>query len=368
MDTTHGAGIFSRLPIEILQGVVRLLPLADATALGLANRSLHQAIGGTVWEEMILPERKEQKLAFLALLQKDMPRYWVCDVCGILHKGKDQVVNRGLDVTRVVHFTPKTQFPFGYALTENQVQMAVERATRGYPHGMCPEQLSCAGIIHATFPRVRIDYAYRVRVAHGELVVRLDFRVRHQKGIENFRWNTLNHHPCHHYRPLSNRRKRRDRLKVTWFLLAGSLLGTRHVKAAYPYVPHDVKSGNRPLDDDPAFPLHDTIENFSQPFRHGSECGACYCFSIRDTADHPHSRDTIKEHRMHSFQNLGTGKRDDERWYRTWAPARYIGSLLSHNDTDDASRVPFETGAVPLRGVGTIELGINRLCEALRRT
>lgn len=173
------------LPVELIQLVASFLSLSDTASLALANHFLHATLGAHAWKELKQSGCKDEKLRFLQRLRDDLPcgHFSLCDTCIILHKrktfnpkNKHKLLVFGPDVIRL---------EYGYRLSPAMVRAAMDRATRGYPHGICPDELSCTGVLTRrrgfsySSTADRTDYAYRVfpDVEAGDLLIRLDTRV-----------------------------------------------------------------------------------------------------------------------------------------------------------------------------------------------
>lgn len=71
------------LPPELLWSIFDLLPLADLLCLSLCNRRLFELTRRQI--DRLAPVTQEDKLTFLSRLERDLPEYFACDICNLLH-------------------------------------------------------------------------------------------------------------------------------------------------------------------------------------------------------------------------------------------------------------------------------------------
>ncbi|PGH18392.1 hypothetical protein AJ79_00459 [Helicocarpus griseus UAMH5409] len=234
------ARALTSLPVELIYSILDFLPLGDPASLSITNRFLSRCIGAKIWSKLKHPENAQEKILFLQNLTKDLSEQrdncWLCDVCKIFHNyGRNSIVKTIND--KIDHFgygDDSHTYPFGYKLSSELVKMAILRAEKGYSHGICPDRLSCAEIVNVRRPQVRIDYAYRVRVVHGELIVKLGTRFRGDNcNADDNGWENNISECGHDSWPPSFKN-----------VLLQNILGfltenLRHIKAEYPIIPFD---------------------------------------------------------------------------------------------------------------------------------
>lgn len=73
------------LPTEILQHIASFLPTSSAAAFALCSHSLSRVLGSQYWTKLREPHQKERD-EFLALVEKDLPDYILCQRCAKLHR------------------------------------------------------------------------------------------------------------------------------------------------------------------------------------------------------------------------------------------------------------------------------------------
>ena len=77
------------LPIEILQRIATYLPAHAAAAFAFSCKTMHHILGQQYWSALSIRDAdgeapNPEKLAFLAMLEKDLPTYRLCHCCAIL--------------------------------------------------------------------------------------------------------------------------------------------------------------------------------------------------------------------------------------------------------------------------------------------
>jgi hypothetical protein len=283
-------GSILSLPVELLQQIASHLPLASTAVFAFSNKYICHAIGQDSWVELTKERHKEDQIAFLCLIRD----CWFCENCDEFHP-------RTFDRSPYYRKYDGFDYPFGYQLPSRPVQLAIERKQKGPPHGICPDRLSCAGII--TNPEMRIHYAYRVLATGAELILRMDVRIMppHYQPPP----------PCIH-----------SLLPLIIVKKVHSPLGpTRHYKADYPYVPR--------CPEGVSYPNTELLKEFfgtpATVRRRTWSCRFCNCTmheATTSTLDSIcHSPETIAR----SFQCVGSGTKGDEcvddKWRRTITPA-----------------------------------------------
>jgi hypothetical protein len=72
------------LPPEVITCVADFRPLHSAASLAFCNRTLSQPLGTHCWEPL-RQRNHEARTEFLSALTKDLPGYFVCHICSLLH-------------------------------------------------------------------------------------------------------------------------------------------------------------------------------------------------------------------------------------------------------------------------------------------
>ncbi|KAI9853640.1 MAG: hypothetical protein M1813_002043 [Trichoglossum hirsutum] len=297
------------LPVELLQQIEGYLSLSSAAAFAFSSRYICHAIGQQSWIKLREMENKADKVAFLSRFHKDQD-HWFCEICVKLHP-------RNFDRSQYYENYDGFTYPFGYQLPSGLVKLAIERQEKGPPHGICPDRLSCAGIFKKH--GLQLYYAYRVRVVGGELILRMDVWARPRKAGHHVPSPDL----CSHQGYKSER---------TWAQKESLLLGrTHHYKADYPYVPQDPNNRENPIAPRPY--LLNGINSREPSYL----CKYC----LRTTTNMGLWGEQ-GESLARSYQNVGSGDRDDPRWVRSIS--RKLPCLLSLETANQTFRILFETG------------------------
>jgi hypothetical protein len=317
VETVINGGILS-LPVELLQQIRSYLPLPSAAAFAFSNRHICDAVGQQLFAELRKTENKVDKLIFLALMQKDQ-EVWLCENCERLHP-------RDFDRRRFCEDDDGFEYPFGYRLPSRLVQLAIERQQKGPPYGICPDRLSCAGIFRT--PEQRLDYAYRVRVVEGELILRMDVRIRLEEGLKGC---SIFLEPCPHrrYTPYDMESKQLQNVHL-------SVEPVYHSKADYPYIPRDKGDSGTDLDPRLLRKLFLATSRMAGGWPTPSACTHCFCVTGRVRNE---SYGLWTESLARSYQNVGSGRQGDEKWIRAMS---WLGTLNCFEDIRRATQELFE--------------------------
>lgn len=137
---------FLDLPVEIIQIIQDLLPLASAVSLALARRGLLQIQGDKPLRSINLPANAHQRKEFLLSLQKDLPDWHFCHPCSVFHPLQKDVDARTIwrhdepDCVRIsgcVYFWPDFRIRYQHA------QLVMNRYRFGTLHEDDLRILSC---------------------------------------------------------------------------------------------------------------------------------------------------------------------------------------------------------------------------------
>jgi len=121
----------SSLPIEILLIICEYLPLSSQASLAFTCTLLKQRLGPKFWPQLKSEAKSKEKINFLKLLQKDVPKFYLCSQCHLLHARPTRSLRPGW------HGSYKLE-PF-YHLTRSQIRAALDGS-------ICTEYLTCAGL------------------------------------------------------------------------------------------------------------------------------------------------------------------------------------------------------------------------------
>ena len=87
----HGPDLsfLGRLPPDLIIYTTRFLPPDAAASFSLCCYSIYTILGTRYWEALRTQDQ-QRRLAFLTLLERDLPQYIVCYPCRILHLPHEQ--------------------------------------------------------------------------------------------------------------------------------------------------------------------------------------------------------------------------------------------------------------------------------------
>lgn len=77
--------ILDRLFPELIIYTARLMPLYSAASWALSCHYVYDLLGPGYWKSLRTQDQREQRVAFLALLERDLPHHIVCHGCQKLH-------------------------------------------------------------------------------------------------------------------------------------------------------------------------------------------------------------------------------------------------------------------------------------------
>ncbi len=77
--------LISTLPPELWHIIARFLPLASRAAMALSSRQWLSIFGAQPWSMLKLPGNRHQRLAFLRLIDSELPDHLLCHKCAIYH-------------------------------------------------------------------------------------------------------------------------------------------------------------------------------------------------------------------------------------------------------------------------------------------
>lgn len=78
----HGLdlSLLGRLPPELIIYTTRFLPPDAAASFALCCYSIYTILGTQYWESLQTRDQQQQRLAFLTLLERDLPQYILCAI------------------------------------------------------------------------------------------------------------------------------------------------------------------------------------------------------------------------------------------------------------------------------------------------
>jgi hypothetical protein len=94
----HGLdlSLLGRLPPELIIYTTRFLPPDAAASFALCCYSIYAILGTQYCESLQTGDQQQQRLAFLTLLERDLPQYILCYPCRILHLSCEELLGKGM--------------------------------------------------------------------------------------------------------------------------------------------------------------------------------------------------------------------------------------------------------------------------------
>jgi hypothetical protein len=170
------------LPPEVIMCVADFLPLHSAASLAFCNRTLSHLLGTQCWEPL-RQRNYEARTEFLSTLAKDLPGYFVCHICSLLHLSSG-VHPPGPTESRlsqnflpcvwydscISHRSPRSPYILKFA----HVQLAMKRHHYGFDHGISLDSLSHTEVEECIFEEYSSTTLLSVdaRIASDELLMR----------------------------------------------------------------------------------------------------------------------------------------------------------------------------------------------------
>lgn len=148
-SSTPRATLYS-LPPEIIAEITRYLSRIEKAMLALVHPQIAHSMGTMSWKEL----QGREKTNFLRNLSRDLPGYFLCRSCHVLHRrdfgktGRWTSCNGRLDIGFL-------NVPAKYSLHPAMVEMTLSRHFSGPPHGCCREMVSCVNINYAGYLKSR---------------------------------------------------------------------------------------------------------------------------------------------------------------------------------------------------------------------
>lgn len=142
--TEPGQNLIDAFPRSVWDKIMPELDIADTAVLALSCKAFRDFFGTESWAMLADPENRSQRLAFLPLLDKELPNHLLCFDCGVYHLR----TQRGTEMLRPLNvfnplfncphlqnpgkINPRTRITFGRALPFTFVQL-IMRAHRYAP-------------------------------------------------------------------------------------------------------------------------------------------------------------------------------------------------------------------------------------------
>ena len=152
--TEPGERLTSKLPPGAIDQIASYVSLADLASLALSCKAFSTLIGTAPWDALKLSENKEERLNFLARLDRILPKHLLCYDCGIYHVRSQlgletlkptNITNHVYDcphVTNPQKIFPRIRLTSGRTLPFSFHQLVMRHHTHSPNHGIPVESIS----------------------------------------------------------------------------------------------------------------------------------------------------------------------------------------------------------------------------------
>jgi hypothetical protein len=199
------------LPPEIIFQIAAFLPTTSAASFALCNKRSAAHLGSRPWK-LLSSLEPEDRIHFLSILSRDLPRHHVCHGCIRLHLSSSTPLPANIHVppepascipasTRGVYsedgFFRISNYFSPYRLRFSHVQLALKQHHHGLDHGISLSDLSHTDIqfVHGTVYLFSVD----ARISSKEMVVRSqEWVISSQHPREHFLSRKLHLGVCQH--------------------------------------------------------------------------------------------------------------------------------------------------------------------------
>ncbi len=189
------------LPVELLQQIAGYLALRDEVSFSLAHKSVCHAVGNLSWR--LLTQNLDEKRAFLASLERDLPGLWFCPCSAVLRPKARYVTPRGFSYWRCdcdqafIHYCAMVE------LNWPLIKLVKKRYLLGGDHGLPISNLAYRQRYHGFKSAVKGDineadheFTIQGRIVSGDVLIKTTYQFKSSLDIEErtcFR-------PCYHLR------------------------------------------------------------------------------------------------------------------------------------------------------------------------
>lgn len=128
---------FLDLPVEIIQMIQDLLPLASTVSLALTCRDMRKILGDKPLRSINLPVNVDQRKDFLLGLQKDLSDWQFCHPCSVFHPLQKEVDARTIwrhDEPDCVQISGRVSFLPNFRVRYQHAQLVMNRYRFGTLH------------------------------------------------------------------------------------------------------------------------------------------------------------------------------------------------------------------------------------------
>ncbi|KAI4097716.1 MAG: hypothetical protein LQ339_006695, partial [Xanthoria mediterranea] len=128
---------FHDLPVEIIQMIQDLLPLASTVSLALTRRGMRKILGDKPLRSINLPANVDQRKDFLLSLQKDLSDWQFCHPCSVFHPLQKEVDARTIwrhDKPDCVQISGRVSFLPNFRIRYQHAQLVMHRYRFGMLH------------------------------------------------------------------------------------------------------------------------------------------------------------------------------------------------------------------------------------------
>lgn len=206
------ASTIEKLPVEMQQHIASFLTPDSAACLTLCSKSLQRVIGQQSWIALQTKDRKNARMSFLSLLQKDLHEWLPCYHCEKLHPlilKPDPYVY----VHAHARWMERNEHPcsyldgyllfgphFGFRFQHAQMAMKLYRLRA--PENPFLDSLSHAESWYTRSPSTKnvAHYHTSARIANDDLIMKLEYRYILDRGEGYDESRILCEHVCPHWK------------------------------------------------------------------------------------------------------------------------------------------------------------------------
>ena len=183
LGVQHGLNLsfLGRLPPDLIIYITRFLPPDAAASFALCCYSIYTILGTRYWEALRTQDQQQQRLAFLTLLERDLPQYIVCYPCRILHlPHEESLQNWAKQPTRDIlslvtpcsreHFRGRIYKYIHLHFRFSNFQMAMKRYRLGLPYSDHLSRLGCDRTDILLYQHIT-----HAKIIAGSLILRIQY-------------------------------------------------------------------------------------------------------------------------------------------------------------------------------------------------
>lgn len=176
--------LLEKLPPELIIYTTRFLSPDAASLFALSCHSIFAILGTRYWESLKSKDKKDRRLAFLSLLERDVPQYIFCYPCKILHVPHNEFrkdyaeppapLPLDLDIFGTncsrAHRWNQVDKNICFGFRFSNFQMVMKRYRSGLPYSHYLSQLTYVGK-HIPYNRTNLH----AKIITGSLILRVQY-------------------------------------------------------------------------------------------------------------------------------------------------------------------------------------------------